>query len=107
VSGDAGNLDQLISRLAPGGEVILAGFYSEPIQFQFPLAFMKEARMRISAEWKPDDMAAVQALVDMGRLDLGGLISHQVSAGQAKTAYASAFSDPDCLKMVLDWRDIQ
>ena len=30
VSGDASILDSLIARLAPGGEVVLAGFYSEP-----------------------------------------------------------------------------
>ena len=31
VSGDATLLDTLIARLAPGGEIVLAGFYSEPL----------------------------------------------------------------------------
>jgi hypothetical protein len=36
VSGDASLLDTLIARLAPGGEIVLAGFYSEPLSFAFP-----------------------------------------------------------------------
>ena len=36
VSGDATILDSLIARLAPGGEIVLAGFYSEPLSFAFP-----------------------------------------------------------------------
>jgi 3-hydroxyethyl bacteriochlorophyllide a dehydrogenase len=36
-------LDTLIGRLAPGGEVVLAGFYDEPLSF-LPAAFMREAR---------------------------------------------------------------
>ena len=52
VSGDARLLDTLIGRLAPGGEVVLAGFYSEPLAFAFPPAFMREARIRVAAEWR-------------------------------------------------------
>src|SRR5438128_1456747 len=68
VSGDPKLLDTLIVRLAPGGEVVLAGFYAEPLAFAFPPAFMKEARIRIAAEWKAPDLAAVQALLADGRL---------------------------------------
>ncbi|MFN6980156.1 MAG: chlorophyll synthesis pathway protein BchC, partial [Gemmobacter sp.] len=47
-SGARGLLDTLIGRIARGGEVVLAGFYTEPLQFTFPPAFMKEARIRIA-----------------------------------------------------------
>ena len=53
-------LDTLIGRLAPGGEIVLAGFYSEPLSFAFPPAFMREARIRVAAEWQPADLVAVQ-----------------------------------------------
>ena len=33
--------------------MVLAGFYAEPVRFAFPPAFMREARLRIAAEWKP------------------------------------------------------
>jgi 3-hydroxyethyl bacteriochlorophyllide a dehydrogenase len=104
VSGDVGLLDMLISRLAPQGEVVLAGFYAEPISFAFPPAFMKEARLRVAAEWRPEDLAEVKALVDTGRLSLQGLITHRNEPHNAEAAYHTAFNDPSCLKMILDWR---
>ncbi|EAQ27779.1 2-desacetyl-2-hydroxyethyl bacteriochlorophyllide a dehydrogenase [Erythrobacter sp. NAP1] len=102
-SGDAGLFDTLIGRLAKGGELTLAGFYSDRINFAFAPAFMKEARLRIAAEWHPDDLAQALALIERGDLDLTGLISDHSPAGSASEAYPKAFSDPDCLKMVLDW----
>ncbi len=103
-SGDPDGLDRLIARLAPGGEVVLAGFYDAPLRFAFPPAFMREARIRIAAEWKPADLAAVTALVAAGRLSLDGLITHRAAASAAPEAYETAFGDPACLKMILDWR---
>ena len=52
-------------RLAKGGEVTLAGFYDR-LSFAFPPAFMREARLRIAAEFTPADIAAVIALIDIG-----------------------------------------
>ncbi len=105
VSGDGSLLDALIGRLAPAGEVVLAGFYREPLSFAFPPAFLREARIRVAAEWKEPDLAAAQALVASGRLSLDGLISHREPVRAAAAAYEKAFTDPACLKMVLDWRE--
>jgi 3-hydroxyethyl bacteriochlorophyllide a dehydrogenase len=104
VSGDGSVLDALIARLAPGGEIVLAGFYDQPLSFTFPPAFMREARLRVAAQWQPSDLAAVTQLIDTGRLSLDGLITHRAKATDAAAAYRTAFTDPDCLKMVLDWR---
>lgn len=103
VSGDSGILNALIGRLAKGGEIVLAGFYSDPLSFAFPPAFMKEARLRIAAEWTRDDMLATRLLVEAGHLSLGGLITHSQPAAGATAAYDTAFTDPACLKMILDW----
>jgi bacteriochlorophyllide a dehydrogenase len=103
VSGDSGILNQLIGRLAKGGEIVLAGFYSDPLSFAFPPAFMKEARLRIAAEWNREDMLATKLLVEEGALSLAGLITHTRPAADAADAYATAFDDPACLKMILDW----
>ncbi|MEM7781036.1 MAG: chlorophyll synthesis pathway protein BchC [Pseudomonadota bacterium] len=102
-SGDAGLFDTLIGRLAKGGEVVLAGFYSERINFAFAPAFMKEARLRVAAEWQPDDLAQMHTMLRDGLLNLSGLISDHSPAERASEAYPKAFSNPDCLKMVLDW----
>jgi 3-hydroxyethyl bacteriochlorophyllide a dehydrogenase len=106
VSGDSGLLDTLIARLGPGGEVVLAGFYSESLSFAFPAAFMREARIRIAAEWKEADLIAVKRLIESGDLDLDGLITHRQAATEAPSAYRTAFTDPSCLKMILDWRSL-
>jgi 3-hydroxyethyl bacteriochlorophyllide a dehydrogenase len=104
VSGDAGILDTLIGRLAKGGEIVLAGFYESALHFTFPPAFMREARLRVAAEWQPDDLAATVALIASGALSLDDLITHRRPATEAMTAYPAAFGDAACLKMVLDWR---
>jgi 3-hydroxyethyl bacteriochlorophyllide a dehydrogenase len=106
VSGDAGLLDSLIGRIASGGEIVLAGFYSERLSFAFPPAFMREARLRVAAEWQQSDLAATRSLIESGRLSLDGLISHRQAAGEAPEAYSIAFNDPSCLKMVLDWSSL-
>jgi 3-hydroxyethyl bacteriochlorophyllide a dehydrogenase len=104
VSGDSKLLDTLIGRLAPGGEVVLAGFYDEPLSFVFPPALMREARIRVAAQWQPSDLTDVKALAESGRLSLDGLITHRRDAAEADAAYRTAFGDPACLKLILDWR---
>lgn len=103
-SGDGSLLDTFITRLAKQGEITLAGFYEAPLSFTFPPAFMREARIRVAAEWAKSDIEAVADLIESGRLDLTGLITHRAAANDAPAAYRTAFTDPACLKMVLDWR---
>jgi len=103
VSGDASLLNQLILRLKPGGEIVLAGFYKEKLSFDYAPAFMREAQIRTAAEWKRPDLLAVTELVNTGMLSLNDLITHQEKPSQAKSAYEVAFGDALCLKMVLDW----
>jgi 3-hydroxyethyl bacteriochlorophyllide a dehydrogenase len=102
-SGRGDLLNDWIGRIAKGGEIVLAGFYTAPLQFAFPPAFMKEARLRISAEWNADDMIATRALVESGTLTLADLVTHEQPAATAPAAYETAFSDPSCLKMILNW----
>ncbi|MDJ0628141.1 MAG: chlorophyll synthesis pathway protein BchC [Rhodobacter sp.] len=103
-SGNGDLLNTLIGRIAKGGEIVLAGFYTDPISFAFPPAFMKEARMRIAAEWTRDDLLATRQLIEAGALSLDGLITHRANASEAAEAYETAFADPACLKMILDWK---
>jgi bacteriochlorophyllide a dehydrogenase len=104
VSGDGSVLNGLISRLAPGGEVVLAGFYKHDLSFAFAPAFMREAQIRVAAQWKKHDLQAVTALVETGALSLDGLITHTLNPGRAREAYEVAFGDAQCLKMMMDWR---
>lgn len=104
-SGATDIIDTLVGHLAKQGEIVLAGFYTH-IAFRFPPAFMREARLRISAEFTADDLTRTRALIEDGALSLAGLISHVRPASEAVDAYPAAFEDGDCRKMVLDWREI-
>lgn len=104
-SGNAGILNDLIGRLAKGGEIVLAGFYADALSFAFPPAFMREARFRVAAEWQPGDLTAVRDLIDSGALSLTDLITHEAFADDIPGAYRTAFEDPTCLKMILNWKN--
>ncbi|WP_456307604.1 chlorophyll synthesis pathway protein BchC [Rhodopila globiformis] len=103
-SGDSNILDTLVMRLAFGGEIVLAGFYADRVSFAFPMAFIKEARFRIAAQWQPADLETVRQRIADGTLSLDGLITHRMTPSQADQAYRTAFGDSTCLKMILDWR---
>jgi bacteriochlorophyllide a dehydrogenase len=106
-SGDPAIINTILPHLAKQGVITLAGFYHDPVNFNFPPAFMREASVRIAAEWKRSDMDAVLQLITEGKLSLSGLITHRADAASATDAYATAFTNPQCLKMVLDWRQLQ
>ena len=103
VSGDADLLDSLIQRLAPGGEIVLAGFYEARPSFAFPPAFMREARFRVAAEWQLEDLLRAKARIEDGTLAVDDLITDRAPFEEAPAAYRKAFTDPSCLKMLLDW----
>lgn len=103
VSGDASLIDSLVGRLSKGGEIVLAGFYSDRLGFAFAPAFMKEARLRIAAEFTPTDLNAVSQMIAREQVSLDGLITHRSEPEHAGAAYETAFSQSGCLKMVLDW----
>lgn len=104
VSGDSSLMDGMIGRLAKGGEIVLAGFYTGKLSFDFAPAFIKEARLRVAAEFTPRDLQGVSGLIDRGVLSLDGLVTHHGNPEKAGDEYRTAFTDPECLKMTLDWR---
>jgi len=104
-SGSSDVIDILMGRLGKRGELVLAGFYANRISFAFPAAFRSEARLRVAAEWQPDDLASTRAMIESGELDLSGLVSDVEPAASAEAVYPAAFQATDCLKMVLDWSE--
>ena len=103
VSGDASILNRVIPKMAAGGEVVLAGFYKQDLAFAYAPAFMREASIRVAAQWKKHDLDAVVAMFHDGSLPLDGLITHTEKAAYAQRAYEIAFGDPECLKMIVEW----
>ena len=105
VSGASTIIDQAVHHLIQRGDGVTGRLLRRTHQFDFPAAFMREIDIRISAEWQPEDMQTALELVSGGDLSLSGIITHDHPYDSAETAYQQAFSDPRCLKMVLDWRD--
>ncbi len=103
LSGATDILDTLVPRLARHGEIVLGGFYHEPVKFAFPLAFMRAMQLKIAAEFTPTDLAQVTAMAASGELSLDNIITHRMPAADAAQAYATAFGDPTCVKMILNW----
>ena len=106
VSGSADALNQMIARCKPGATVVMAGFYSSAVTFDFPPAFMREINLLVSAEWQPQDLKEAARLASDGTLDFSQLITDVLPATRAPQAYDRAFNDSRCLKMVIDWRSI-
>lgn len=103
-SGSLEALDKAVKHAGRQADIVLAGFYAERVSFNFPAAFMRELTFHVAAEWTPEDMAAVMDLRDRKLLSLHGLVTHTSCANAAQAAYQAAFTEPECLKMVLDWR---
>jgi 3-hydroxyethyl bacteriochlorophyllide a dehydrogenase len=103
-SGAGDQLDHWVSSLAPGGQIILAGFYSQPLRFQFVPAFLRETQLKVAAQWQPADLQLVSEMVHDGRLSLDGLVTDVMPATDPQQAYEKAFDDFAALKVVMDWR---
>lgn len=105
-SGDPDITDIAVQYMAKGSLLVLAGFYHRKVNFTFPPAFMRQLTIRIAAEWQPHDLTAVVGLLSEHPDLLSGIISHQADAMDGPNAYRQALEDPECFKMVIDWRDV-
>jgi len=105
-SGAGHQLDSWITSLNPGGQIVLAGFYSQPLHFQFVPAFLRESQLKVAAQWQPADLTAVAEMVQDGRLSLSGLVTDLMPATDPAKAYDKAFDDFAALKVVMDWRSL-
>jgi len=107
LSGSVEALDAALMHARRHAQITLGGFYHPNLTFGYPPAFMREVQFVVASEWTPGDMADAVVMVGDGTLNLDGLISHGAAALDAAAAYRTAFTDPACLKMTLDWRGLQ
>jgi 3-hydroxyethyl bacteriochlorophyllide a dehydrogenase len=78
-------------------------FTQHDLKFAYAPAFMREARMRIAAEWKRRTYWPSANWCTPAACRLDGLITHTQPSTQAGSAYETAFGDASCLEMILDW----
>lgn len=91
-----------LPHLSSGGTVLLLGYYSKLDLPYMPL-FLKEAQLVTAKEWAANDLARCRDLIIDGTLDVAPLITHRRPIDDIAAAYETAFNEPDCLKLILDW----
>jgi 3-hydroxyethyl bacteriochlorophyllide a dehydrogenase len=104
----AGSMEALagaLPLLAPGGAILLLGYYEE-LRLPYMPLFLKEARLLTAREWAPGDLQRSRDLMATGQLDVSPLLTHERPIGDVADAYDQALNDLDCLKLVLKWNGV-
>ena len=104
-SGSMAALSAALPLLAPGGTIVLLGYYQN-LDIPYMPLFLKEARLLTAKEWAKGDLQRSRDLIAAGTLNVDSLLTHRFPVVDVSTAYDVALNDLDCLKLVLDWSDV-
>lgn len=86
------------------GQLLLQGWYPDPITFDFNLTHGKKPTIAITCGFDEKNCESIIELMQHGKLPLGSLITHQVPVEQAPELYERmAKNDPEILGVVFDW----
>ena len=86
------------------GVVVFGGYYQK-INIDYSQAFQKELSFMAAKQWAKGDLERVRELIGEGKLKAQRIFTHQHTVeDDISEAYLQAFSDPDCLKMILLWK---
>jgi 3-hydroxyethyl bacteriochlorophyllide a dehydrogenase len=98
-------IEQSLAHLTMNAKVVLAGFYQR-IDLPYHMAFMKELTFIAAKQWRLGDLERVRDLIARDKINVKKIFTHQSSAFNGiQDAYQTAFNDPTCLKMVLNWKE--
>jgi len=87
------------------GTVIFGGYYQR-MNIDYSQAFQKELSFIAAKQWAKGDLDRVRTLIAQQRLNAEKIFTHQSPVDDNITeTYMKAFSDPDCLKMILNWKN--
>ncbi|MBA3946663.1 MAG: zinc-binding dehydrogenase [Herpetosiphonaceae bacterium] len=100
-SGSMAALSTGLSVLAPGGTILLLGFY-DMLQLPYMPLFLREARLLTAKEWSPGDPERARDFLQ-GSTTVGRLLTHTLPVTEVQQAYELALHDSSCLKLVLNW----
>ncbi len=86
------------------GTVIFGGYYQR-INIDYSQAFQKELSFIAAKQWAKGDLERVRELIAQHKLNAERIFTHEHTMDRQITeAYLQAFTDPDCLKMILLWK---
>lgn len=89
------------------GQLLLQGYYPNPITFNFHDTHMKKPRVAVTCGCDAPDAAICMDLMRHGKLKQRELITHLVPVEQAPSLYAKMLAnDPEILGVVFDWRHL-
>jgi len=103
-----GSMEVLASALpllTPRSTILLLGYY-QTLQLPYMSLFLKEARLLTAKEWAPGDLVRCRNALQTGTVEVASLLTHQLPITAVTQAYDVALTDPDCLKLVLDWAEL-
>ncbi len=103
-TGSMAALASALPLLAPGGTILLLGYYQQLDLPYMPL-FLKEARLLTAKEWSAGDLTRCRDMMASGELDVRPLLTHELPVAQVAHGYDLALNDLDCLKIVFEWID--
>ena len=85
------------------GTVIFGGYYQR-INIDYSQAFQKELSFIAAKQWAKGDLDRVRELIAQKKLNAERIFTHRHIVDNTITeAYLQAFTDQDCLKMILLW----
>jgi 3-hydroxyethyl bacteriochlorophyllide a dehydrogenase len=98
-------IDTALRFLKFQGTVIFGGYYQR-INIDYSQAFQKELSFIAAKQWAKGDLERVRELIASHKLNAERIFTHHhaVGSGNITDAYQQAFTDQDCLKMVLHWK---
>lgn len=86
------------------GQLLMQGWYPEPITFDFNITHGKKPTIAITCGFDEKNCAAIIELMQHGKLSLDSLITHRVPVAQAPELYGRmAQNDAEVLGVVFDW----
>ncbi|BCW98615.1 MAG: alcohol dehydrogenase [Armatimonadota bacterium] len=88
------------------GQILLQGWYPDPISFDFHTTHLKRPTIAVTCGY---DLEAIRTCLDLmsyGKLDFDGLITHEVPCDEAPKMYPRfAAGDSQILGTVFNWRE--
>ncbi len=101
-SGRAAELARCLEWLRPEGQILLQGYYKDPITFEFHAAHLKKPTLAIACGI--GDLRTALSLLAWRRLRLRELVTHLVAPAQAPELFARMErGDPGVLGVVFRW----
>lgn len=104
-TGRAQQFASCIELLRPLGQLLLQGFYAQPISFDFHETHLKRPHIAVTCGFDAGEVAACLDLMRHKRLNFRPLVTHLTPFSEAPAIYPRLLdNDPDVLGVVFDWR---